>query len=337
MLRDASVDRRFFQATADVLARRGVSLDEICARAGLTNPLDHPHERLPLALVSRVYEALTLHTGDASFIYVEPELSGHEQSSVLFSLIACCATPAEMVRIICRYSSIATDAVRFELHEEPGRLCVRIVPSAPSVSLPQRELAGWFFVQWARKLREAGIALELRVRFAHAPLFDEARYGELYGRPVRFGAPHNEVELSDELLQQPIAGHDERLAAYYRAQAERYEQATLAQGDLTTRIAHLIAPRLAFGLPDLREIALQLGVSARTLQRQLLAAGSSWSKLTDEARKAVALRELAQPNRATSEIAMLTGFGDSRAFLRAFRRWTGTSPGQHRRALLATD
>lgn len=333
MLRTPSVDRRFFQATADAMAGLGLDLDELCAAQGIANPLHHDGERLPLELVSPVYMAVERVVGEPAFIYIQPDQATHERSSVLFALVSCCATPADMVRMICRYSSIASDAVSYELLDDGDRLRMRVVPdSRVFVSLHQIEMAVWFMVQWVRQLKAlTGISLDCSVQYAHAPRFDQARYDDLYRLPVSFNADRTMLVFGGPQLHKAIPGSDERMLAYYRAQAERYEQSTLSHGDFPRRVAILFMQRMAFGKPDAADIAAQLHISVRTLQRRLMDEGSSWSQVSDEARQMVACRELGQAQRPLFEIALLTGFADPRAFMRAFRRWTGMTPSQYRK------
>lgn len=330
--RAPSVDRRFFQATADALHLQGLDLDQICAAQGLVNPLLLPGERLPLDAVSHAYEAVARVAPDPAFVYLEPAQVAHEQSSVLFTLVPSCASPADMVRAICRYATIASDAVRFELRDDGPHMTVRLTPAPRvAVSRQQVELAVWFLVQWLRRLHAlTPLRLDCRVQFAHAALFAPARYAALYQLPLAFGQPHTEVCFGGEALRLALPGHDARRQVYLQTQAERYEQAVLADGDVPRRAAILLMQRLAFGQPDAAEIAAQLHMSVRTLQRRLHEEGSSWGRVADEARRQVACQELRQTARPVSEIAMLTGFSDTRAFLRAFRRWTGLTPTQYR-------
>ena len=333
MLRTPSVDRRFFQATADALAGGGVDLDALCASHQIVNPLSLEGERLPLESVSRVYMAVERVMEDPAFFYLLPQQTSHQSSSVLFALVGCCATPADMVRMICRYSSIASDAVSYELTDDGGHLYMRVVPDGRVfVSLHQIEMAVWFMVQWMRQLKAlTGISLACNVHYAHAPRFSEARYADLYKLPLSFCADRTMLAFGGAQLHKTVQGQDERMLAYYRTQAEHYEQSTLLHGNFPRRVAILFMQRMAFGKPDATDVAAQLHISVRTLQRRLMAEGSSWSQVSDDARKLVAFRELACAGRPLFEIALLTGFADQRAFMRAFRRWTGMTPSQYRK------
>ena len=79
-------------------------------------------------------------------------------------------------------------------------------------------------------------------------------------------------------------------------------------------------------------IAKRLACSPRTFQRKLKQAGTSYTCLLDEMRQQLSVHYLREAPIAVSEIAFLLGFSESSAFHRAFKRWTGISPGEFRLA-----
>jgi AraC-like DNA-binding protein len=78
------------------------------------------------------------------------------------------------------------------------------------------------------------------------------------------------------------------------------------------------------------DAARALGVSARSLRRQLAAEGVSYSELVERARVAAAKRMLRDPRTSIQEAAYAMGFAAPAAFHRAFKRWTGMTPKQYR-------
>lgn len=71
-------------------------------------------------------------------------------------------------------------------------------------------------------------------------------------------------------------------------------------------------------------------MSSRTLQSKLSNAGTSYYNMLDQVRQELALEYIRQPHRNLHEITFLLGFADSSSFSRAFKRWTGVSPGQYK-------
>lgn len=81
---------------------------------------------------------------------------------------------------------------------------------------------------------------------------------------------------------------------------------------------------LQTGGGSLGEIARQLTVSSRTLQRQLAAHGTTFRSETNEARRELAGR-LSRVGASNAQIALRLGYSDTRALRRAARRWRHTS------------
>jgi AraC-like DNA-binding protein len=88
--------------------------------------------------------------------------------------------------------------------------------------------------------------------------------------------------------------------------------------------------------PTLQNVARELGMSARTLQRRLTGGGTSFQQLVEGARRELARHYLKQSKVELNETAFLLGFEDANSFFRAFQVWEGTSPGEWRTRHLAT-
>ena len=93
-----------------------------------------------------------------------------------------------------------------------------------------------------------------------------------------------------------------------------------------------IASRLCDGHPKLADVAPDVGLTPRTLQRRLAEQGVVYRDLVQEARRRLALEYLEQSDTDLTEIAFLLGYSELSAFAHAFRRWTGSTPGAARRS-----
>ena len=101
-------------------------------------------------------------------------------------------------------------------------------------------------------------------------------------------------------------------------------------GSLADRVREVVAPALPNQDASSRFVARRLGISERSLRRQLAAEGDSFRALVDEVRRVKAESLLKESDTPIGEIALLLGFSDTSAFSRAFRRWCGISPQRFR-------
>jgi len=81
---------------------------------------------------------------------------------------------------------------------------------------------------------------------------------------------------------------------------------------------------------SLHEAAERLATSPRTLQRRLMAEGTSHRAIVGAVRRACALELLNQSGGSVARVAEHLGFSEKRAFYRAFKRWTGFAPSHFR-------
>ena len=80
------------------------------------------------------------------------------------------------------------------------------------------------------------------------------------------------------------------------------------------------------------DLARLLHTSARSLHRQLQEEGATLQRLKDEVRRERALALLQRTSRPIKQIAEAAGFQNEKSFIRAFKGWTGTTPGEWRQA-----
>jgi AraC-like DNA-binding protein len=80
----------------------------------------------------------------------------------------------------------------------------------------------------------------------------------------------------------------------------------------------------------IQDLARELHLSTRTLQRRLTGQGITFQRLLEEARRELARHYLLHSSLELNETAYLLGYEDANSFFRAFHQWEGTSPGQWR-------
>ncbi|MGW1769715.1 AraC family transcriptional regulator [Streptomyces sp. NPDC002073] len=168
--------------------------------------------------------------------------------------------------------------------------------------------------------------------FAYPPPPHKDEYGVLFGCPVRFGEPRTGAAFGAHWLTAPLVRDEAALDAMLR----RAPFDLLSRPEYGTTVAEQVRRALVQGLrasprlPALGEVAGRLAVSPATLRRRLGAEETSYQQLKDQVRRDAAIAGLAEGGEPIAELAARLGFSEDTAFHRAFRRWTGTTPGAYR-------
>src|SRR5580692_9706261 len=105
--------------------------------------------------------------------------------------------------------------------------------------------------------------------------------------------------------------------------------------ELVDRVRGAVEQSLALGTVAITAVSRTLDTSPRTLQRRLEEHGISFRVVVEAVREQQARAYLAAAELSLSAIASRLGYAEVSAFLRAFKRWTGTTPGRVRAARAA--
>ncbi len=234
-----------------------------------------------------------------------------------------------------RYFAIVSTGVAHVLedHGDTMHLVRRYAPGCHTRILAPAEFA--FACIVSRSRTAVGVAWRPReVRFAAPQPSSDAAHRKLFDCPIVFDAEHSAIVIDRELFALKASRPDPELARILERHAELLVgQLATAEPDLVGRVLRCIVSGMPDGDVTVARIARKLGMSTRTLQRRLLDSGESFDDLYDRTRHQLARRYLGDPGVSIQETAHLLAFGDLRGFYRAFRRWEGCTPAEHRRRL----
>ncbi|MFG3495540.1 AraC family transcriptional regulator [Streptomyces sp. NPDC047928] len=172
----------------------------------------------------------------------------------------------------------------------------------------------------------------LAAAFTYPPPPHRDEYGPLFGCPVRFAAPATEAVFAAHWLTAPLVRDEDDLARMLR----RSPFELLSRRAYGTTVAEQVHGALARALrysprlPAPDEVAARLAVSPATLRRRLQREGTSYRRLRDAVLRDAAIAGLVAGREPIAVLAARLGFAEDASFHRAFRRWTGTTPGAYR-------
>lgn len=313
------------------LDERGLDSLTLFEQAGLDPALlSDSSARYPLAATSRLWQLAIERSGDEALGLA---VASHVRQTTFHALgYAVMASPSllEAFTRMLRYFRIVTDAGELSFEETPQGYRYRMSP-LPGSQQPADAALDAFMAVVVRSCRAlAGRDFApLSVSFRRPEPVSSQPWQRCFRAPVQFAQPQTEMLLSRESLQAPLpwgnaelAQHNDEILTRLLAQQQRES--------LPARVQGLIAAALKDGEPAQDKIAQQLNLSLRQLQRKLKDEGSSFRQILDSTRQELACRYLREADYSISEITWLLGFSETSSFLRAFKRWQGSTPNQWR-------
>lgn len=174
-----------------------------------------------------------------------------------------------------------------------------------------------------------------RLEVAYPAPRHAAAYAEAIGCPVEFNAAEHTLRLDASWFDTPLPLANPLARVVGDRECAKAVSRLRATGSMTERVIQEIVFRDA-GIPDLDSLAGRLAMSPRTLRRRLREEGVSYRDIIARLQLDESVRLLQATAVPIADIARQVGFDDLPNFYRAFRRWTGTTPGAYRERPVTT-
>jgi len=316
----------------ELVARWEISPDQLLAGSGHSQEkLAAPGAFLSIAELEDLFARARRLTGeDGLGIYLGMQIPVSAHGYLGFAAMTA-KNIREALEMATRYVPIRTTALALNLEVEKEE--ARLVLEEHADLGGAREAVVLALLTGIAQIGSSLTGKPLRGRaevvFPEPPYY--RRLARLLTGPVHFARRRNCLVFSSSLLDLPLVLHDPVAQRLAREQCEQELARYGSGGQLLLRVRGALA-RDDGGVRGLEEVAAELHVSPRTLKRKLAACGTSYSELLDEMRQSRAVRLLRADRLSVDEIADRLGYSDAANFARAFRRWTGTTPGAFRAA-----
>lgn len=304
------------------------------ARAALADHLPSPAgERLELLDYCRLGEraiALSGH-GELGLAIAGATALTHVGLGGLAAATA--PTLGDALTLLTRYEPLTVRSYRGQSRWLPAEQKLAFYSIAP-YNRYTRFVVDGMLATWCRFIREC--CGDHALRAAHiefsAPDY-HACYAGIFPCPVYFASDGNALLLARGASALPLLTAEPALHAELLPLCEQ-QLRRLEQGSaFRARVQKVLGPMLPGNTPALEDVAAALGMASWTLRRKLRDEDTSFQHLLDEMRQDLALAYMKDIGLSLGEIAYILGFSTPGAFQRAFKRWTGSTPGEYRRTL----
>lgn len=320
----AVVSNASTRALLATLARRGADPARVLRACGLsTAAIGGEPSFMPLVEMVAVWDEAERVTRDWSLSLQAASRVPPGAYGTLDFVGITSPTVLESFQYAARYVRAVHGAAMLSVDRSPRSVAVEFDTPKLGALHEHRSSEFTFAVLLRRSWAATGVRWHpTEVRLVGPKPKDLEPFHRVFGSRIRFGQQMNRLILSSEMSRLPHRQRDDALCAHLCTFIEASVGRRVGGSTVAERcMAVLRTSSLAEG--DVATVARRLGMSARSLQRTLMAGGVTFRGLRD----AVWLnraRMLFSEGHSASEVSAALGFSEPSAFHRALRRWEGT-------------
>ncbi|WP_085629633.1 MULTISPECIES: AraC family transcriptional regulator [unclassified Pseudomonas] len=328
-MRERTIASHFARAALVGAQRAGHDCSPLLQQLGISPELlEEPRARIAPEQFTRLIQGLWLALDDEYLGFGRAPSKPGSFAMMCHAVIHCRTLEKALNRGLLFYS-LFPEAPRLTLHREDE--WVRLSLDDSQLWDPDHFLTESLLVIWHR-LGSWMIGQRIRLEqatFSYPKPAHGAEYDLLFSCPLSFSAGQSSLRFHSRYLNMPLL-QDERTLKHF---LERSPADLLSRPDdgnsLSSRLRRLLSQDSA-RWPDLEAVAAHLHISPQTLRRHLREEGTSFQELKDQLRRDIAIYHLGRADLSLQAIAEQLGFSEPSAFHRAFKKWTGLTPGAYR-------
>lgn len=326
------VAHSLFKHLLSLAAHAGYPHEEVFTYVGLSEEQMEQGENgnLPLVHFALLYDFLEQKTGNAEIGLHAGQRLSLAALGIVGQLVQVSRTIQEALEKAQEYFNAISNALHMEVSEQEGVF---------SVSFVADKLFQERFPNATRHMVHASMAFAYRELYFllgsdYPPLevktvFEsdvQAVFEKAFNRTVVFQARENALVFPKKVLSEKVRYADyELLLILEKVACERLTHQSQKEPSLSVQIQTIIYSLLNPALPQFHEVAAQLNLSTRSLQRKLKEENTSYSQITETVKKDLAMTYL-RKNLSIKEVSYLMGYTEPSSFVTAFKRWFGRTP-----------
>ncbi|NWN92244.1 AraC family transcriptional regulator [Marinobacter adhaerens] len=328
---DLTVSRHFVQAALAGAIRLGFDTDAMLREAGISPDLLRIEKaRVNSDQFSRLLQIAWSRMND-EFLGMGPRRARAGTFATMCALVIDCPTLEAVYRRAWQFSRLFEPMVSMELITGPQntQLITRIEGDIydPHYFLRESILVIWHRLgSWL-----VGQPVELKkAEFDYPRPAHGDEYRHIFHCPLAFESEHTALTFDNRFLSAPVIRARPEIHQFLKTSPADLLSRPDESNTFTGQIRGLIGRDFSRPLPDFDWIASELHTSPQTLRRRLKQENTSFQEIKDLLRRDTAIYYLGRPELSINDIAEKVGFTEPSTFHRAFKKWTGVTPGAYR-------
>ncbi|CTQ61994.1 Virulence-regulating protein VirS [Roseibium album] len=330
ILSEAEVDAVLIRAAVKIMEQRGEDHEEALHATGLSPAdLEGFDRRVPLRKSDAFLEQAAKHLDDDLFGFNVGKTTPTGTFGVIAYLGISSATLEQAILNHVKYVNIFVDSYRLSLAR---------TGNTAKLSYQEVDRSSYF----KRQANEAGMAALLsnyrygtgrilrpaEIHFHHQRAEAPAEMKLFFGCPIHFGSDIHGIVFHTKDLETPLVHSDRDLLELMSNVADRMlEKRRAVPKSFLANVEFHVIDGLSKGQSSASLVAGKLGMTERTFARRLADESTTFSEVLEDVRRNLSEEYLHKSDLSLPEIAFLLGYSDSPAFIRAYKRWFGVTPG----------
>lgn len=328
---DLTVSGHFVRSALSGAELQNRDINALLRHAGISpDLLKAPRARVSSAQFSRLMQVIWEDMQD-EFGGLGPRRCRPGTFATMCTLALECTTLESTLARCHHFSNLFENAVSMRL-EKGGQEARLVLKIEGEIHDPQYFLRESILVIWHRLCSWLiGQAIKLDcAHFSYAEPSHGDEYRHIFHCPLQFGASRTELRFNSRFLSAPVIRDRAEMKQFLSTSPADLLARPDADNTFAGKIRKLIGRDFTQPTPDFEWIASELHVSPQTLRRRLKQENTSFQEIKDLLRRDLAIYYLGKQERAINDIAYLVGFTEPSTFHRAFKKWTGMTPGAWR-------
>lgn len=313
---------------------KGIEPEDLMAKVG--EPSDfftREGSRLPSNKLGQLLKAATHSLNDETLGFLQrPTKLGGIEMALTSAMTA--SNLRQAIQKMGRFCSLVHDDMNLLLSESKNEAKLQLVLSPIGTTPVTQKPALFvmmvllFLVRWMSWLVNRQIMLNRMTMQAPEPVFAED-IDSVFPCPYHFSHTENSLQFNRDFLNLPLERKAEDVSSFVKTLSNLVTRRFI-DASLTGQIKRMLKKRDNIESLPLKVIAEELNKSPQTIRRYLKQEGITFAEIKENVRRDIAIHHLTQRDTPIKNIAYQVGFSEPSAFIRAFKNWTGSTPGEFR-------